>query len=196
MDEFETVSSTNSRVLSKHHARRSSGRGRNAPARVRGSERAHAEMSASRRDDRGRARSVGPRAWRGRRFDAAHNFEYMLIVVNPGSVLISLAKSSPVDRLSRKSTRASPAPSIARNAWIACRRTSAVDVRFERRRNDQARRTVEILRLVVVELARRHDLARHRRLGRVVAEDRALDLARIRNGALDDRLPVVVQRRS
>ena len=41
---------------------------------------------------------------------------YMLIVVKPGSVLISFTNNSPVERLSRKSTRARPAPSIASNA--------------------------------------------------------------------------------
>ena len=51
---------------------------------------------------------------------AAMSFGNMLIAVKPGMVLISLTKSSPVDRLSRKSTRARPAPSIASNASSAC----------------------------------------------------------------------------
>ena len=50
----------------------------------------------------------------------------MLIVVKPGWVLISLRKMRPVFRLSSRSTRAMPAPSMARNAAIASRWTSAV----------------------------------------------------------------------
>ena len=49
---------------------------------------------------------------------------------------------------------------------------------------------VEVLRFVIVELPRRDDLAGHRRLRIVVAEDAALDLARIRHGGLDDDLSV------
>ena len=92
-------------------------------------------------------------------------------------------------RDSRKSTRAKPAASIARNASTARRRTSAVCVSSSGGR-DEHRRLLEILRLVVVELARRQDLARDRRLGIVVAEDRALDLARVGHRGLDDDLAV------
>src|SRR5437016_248980 len=69
----------------------------------------------------------------------------MLIVVNPGSVFSSLRYSISESPASRKSTRASPAQSIALYASIASRRTS---------------------------------------------EDRALDLARLRNRGLDDDLSI------
>ena len=47
---------------------------------------------------------------------AAHIFEYMPIVVNPGIVLTSLTNSAPEERDRRKSTLAMPAQSIAWNA--------------------------------------------------------------------------------
>ena len=53
--------------------------------------------------------------------------------VNPGIVLISLMNNSPVPRLRRKSTRASPAPSMARNACRDCRWISAATA-WRRRR--------------------------------------------------------------
>src|SRR6185436_5521859 len=53
---------------------------------------------------------------------------------------------------------------------------------------------VEVLRLVVVELARRDHLARHGRLGIVVAEDRTFDFARFRHGRLDHDLAVELGR--
>ena len=51
---------------------------------------------------------------------------------------------------------------------------------------------VDVLRFVVVELPRRHDLAGDRGLRVVVADHGALDLARVRHGQLDDDLAVVV----
>ena len=56
---------------------------------------------------------------------AARGFANIEIVVKPGMVLISFTKTSPVARLSRKSTRASPAPSIDANASSACARIAA-----------------------------------------------------------------------
>ena len=91
----------------------------------------------------------------------------MLIVVKPGMVLISLTNSSPV---------------VAAEQKVDAREARAVD-RLERgdrlaphvvapsssssaRGDLGARSGVDVLRFVVVELARRHDLAGHRRLGR------------------------------
>ena len=83
----------------------------------------------------------------------------MLIVVKPGIVLTSLTKSSPVCRASRKSTRAIPAPSMARNAAIDSRRISSAIGGVEIGGDHDLRSVVEVLRFVVVELARRDDFA-------------------------------------
>ena len=83
-----------------------------------------------------------------------------------------------------------PAPSIALNASIDSLLDLVHGLLRQVRGDDRLRSFVEVLRLVVVELARRDDLAGHRRLGRVVAEDRALDLARVGHRGLDDDLPV------
>ena len=67
-----------------------------------------------------------------------------------------------------------PAPSIALNAAIASARTSAARASSSAAGITVRESVVEVLRLVVVELARRDDLAGHRRLGIVVAEHGAL----------------------
>ena len=63
----------------------------------------------------------------------------------------------------------------------------------DRRRHEQLGALVDVLRLVVVPLALGADLARHRRLGRLVAEQRDLDLARV-DAPLDQELRVVAHR--
>ena len=83
-----------------------------------------------------------------------------------------------------------PAPSIALNASIDSLLHLVGDLLRQVRGDDRLRSFVEVLRLVVVELARRDDLAGHRRLGLVVAEHRALDLARVGHRGLDDDLAI------
>ena len=84
---------------------------------------------------------------------------------------------------------------MARNAAFDRRCTSASCAGRQVGRDDRLRPLVEVLRLVVVELARRHHLAGDRRLGLVVAEHRALDLARVRHAGLDDDLAIEARRR-
>ena len=88
-----------------------------------------------------------------------------------------------------------PAQSTALNAAIASARISSLSVAGQIGGDDVARGAVEIFRLVVVELARRDDLAGHRRLGLVVAEHGDLDLARLRHRGLDDDLAIELARR-
>src|ERR1043166_9817969 len=57
------------------------------------------------------------------------------------------------------------------------------------RRNHELRFVLDVLVLVVVEVASRDDFARHARLRLLVAEDRDLDLARV-DAALDEHLLV------
>ena len=76
---------------------------------------------------------------------------------------------------------------MARNASIASRRTSATVAGGQIGGNHRLRSLVQILRFVVVELARRDDLAGHRGLRIVVAEHRAFDLARVRAPRLRPR---------
>ena len=125
---------------------------------------------------------------------AAHSLLYMLIVVKPGIVLISLTNTSPRCPSTRKSTRLSPAPSIARNASIGERLQARAHLVGHVGGNREPARAVEILGFVVVELARRHDLAGHRRDRVVVAEHGHLDLSRVRHGGLDHDLAIVVGR--
>ena len=120
----------------------------------------------------------------------------MLIVVKPGMVLTSL-RTICAGVAARAGSRRAPcrrsrSPGTPRSTAGGSRRRSAggrsagmIDPRS----------VVEVLRLVIVELARRDDLAGHRRLRVVVAEHRALDLARVGHRRFDDDLAVEASRR-
>ena len=56
---------------------------------------------------------------------AAQSFAYMLMGVKPGMVFISLSQIAPVDLSMKKSTLASPEPSISSNALTAMLRISS-----------------------------------------------------------------------
>ena len=89
----------------------------------------------------------------------------MLIVVNPGMVLTSLTNSPPCRVTGESRHGPFQNHSTALNASIDSRRISAVSTVAERRRDEGLRVVVDVLRFVVVELARRDDFARKRRFG-------------------------------
>ena len=62
--------------------------------------------------------------------------------------------------------------------------------RSEIRRNDGSRSVIDVLGFVIVELARRDDLAWHRGLRRVVAEHGAFDFAGVGDRRFDDNLSI------
>ena len=101
-------------------------------------------------------------------------------------------------------------PLLARQQEIDARQARAIDraKRLDRqplhlrdgrgrqvRGNHGLRSVVEILGLVVVELARRQDLAGHRGFRIVVAEDGAFDLTRVGHRGFDDHLAIELRGR-
>ena len=114
----------------------------------------------------------------------------MLIVVKPGIVLTSLSTRAPVSRERRKSTRAMPGAVDGLERGDRQPADLVRDRGWQLGRNDRLRTLVEVLRLVVVELARGDDFARHRGLRLVVAEHAALDFPRVGHRGLDDDLAV------
>ena len=100
-----------------------------------------------------------------------------------------------VERAAVAATAGSRRAPCRRRRWRGTRRSPGACTSRGRRRvevggDHRLRPAVEVLRLVVVELARRDDLAGHRRLGLVVAEHGALDLARLGTAASTTDLAV------
>ena len=110
---------------------------------------------------------------------ASQSFGYIEIAVKPGSVFSSLTSTRSVPRSRKKSTRAMPETPPTRKTSTASRRTSRGDRLGDGRRDQQLRPVLDVLVVVVVELAPRHDLADDRRLRLVVAEHGALELPRV-----------------
>ena len=110
--------------------------------------------------------------------DASQSFGYIEIGVKPGIVFSSLTRNPrPSASSKKKSTRAIASQRHASNARTASARTSAVCGVGERRGHEQLAPCRARTCRRSVELVAGHDLARHRRLRRVVAEHRDLDLA-------------------
>ena len=114
----------------------------------------------------------------------------MLIVVKPGIVFTSLTNTSCVCAVQQE-IDARHARALRRPVRGDGEPTDLLAQLVRQRRGDVRHRpVVEVLGFVVVELARGHDLAGHRRLRVVVAEHRHLDLAGVGHGGLDDDLAV------
>ncbi len=115
--------------------------------------------------------------------DSAQSRGYIEIGVKPGIVLTSFTRNPrpgpPSARTSsrKKSTRAIASQRHASNARTASSRTSAVCSRRQRRGHEQCRVVLLVLVGVRVEVVAGHDLTRHRRDRRIVAEHADLDLA-------------------
>ena len=112
--------------------------------------------------------------------------------VKPGIVLISFSTIVPSGSR-KKSMRAMPARSQASKAAIDVRWMPARLLGRQARGDDDVRAALDVLRLEVVPLVVRHDLADRRRDRRLVAEHAALHLAAV-DEPLDEHLVVVPER--
>ena len=101
---------------------------------------------------------------------ASHSLGYMLNLVNPGIVLISFTVTRSVCRSTKKSTRAMPQQSIARKAQLGqTLKLMPALVAQVRRDVHLGALLIQILRLVIVELASIGDLTRYRNHRIVIA---------------------------